>query len=457
MNVQRLDDLVAMLRDSRIDRREFFRRAAALGLSASAIGMALQAAPAFAQASSSGAPQTAADIGAPGITHITTTSKGTIHLYSSWPLSAASKQIGGDAVEAIKMAFEDRGNAAGGYALKYTALDDGIASKNGSWDAGKEAENANTVVNDKDCMTYMGTYNSGAAEISIPILNKADMAMISYANTAVELTKSSPTNEPGFPDKLYPTGKRNYMRVCPADDIQGAAAANWAYNTKKLRRAYVLNDNQIYGKGVATAFADNFKKLGGTVLANQPFDPNQPSYSGLMDLIASKNPDILYVGSIVNLNPAKVLQDMRNKMSADKVVFMGPDGLANQAFIDAAGDAAEGAYITFGGLPPEEMVAKGGAGKDYVDRITKRLGHTPDSYAVYSYEVAAVVVQAIDKAGVNDRAKILDAMFHTEGFRGLLGTWSFGPTGDTTSATISLNVVKNATLTFQQEIHPATT
>ena len=48
------------------------------------------------------------------------------------------------------MALEDFGNAAGGFALEYEALDDGIAANNGGWDAGKETENANKVINDAE-------------------------------------------------------------------------------------------------------------------------------------------------------------------------------------------------------------------------------------------------------------------------------------------------------------------
>ncbi len=43
-------------------------------------------------------------------------------------------------------------------------------------------------------------------------------------------------------------------------------------------------------------------------------------------------------------------------------------------------------------------------------------------------------------------------MFATEGFNGLLGTWSFTDTGDTDSQTISLNVVKDGEITFQENI-----
>ena len=110
-------------------------------------------------------------------------------------------------------------------------------------------------------------------------------------------------------------------------------------------------------------------------------------------------------------------------------MFLGPDGLINQAFIDGAGDAAEGAFVTFAGLPPAELKAPGA---DYVTRITEILGHSPDSYATYAYECTAVV-DAGDRQGPGEGSgAILDAMMATENFHSLLGgTWAFTETGDT--------------------------
>ena len=114
-------------------------------------------------------------------------------------------------------------------------------------------------------MVYMATYNSGAAKISIPIMNEAGMAMISYANTYPGSDQDDRgRTEEGEPDIYYPTGKRNYMRVCPADDIQGARGANWAYDERARKAAYVLDDQSLYGKGVAQVFnGHDFEKLGG--------------------------------------------------------------------------------------------------------------------------------------------------------------------------------------------------
>jgi branched-chain amino acid transport system substrate-binding protein len=433
---RRFESLVKQLQRGMIDRRTFMVRAVALGMTASAIYSGLSRAGLAAAQE-----EKASSIGNPSIPHITTTDKGTIKLYSSWPLTGAYEQIGGDAVQAIKMALDDYGNAAGGFALEFQALDDGIAANNGGWDAGVESANANQVVADADAMVYLATYNSGAAKISIPITNAANLPMISYANTYPGLTKKiEGVTETGEPDIYYASGKRNYMRTVPADDIQGVAGANWAYESKGARKAYVLDDQSLYGHGVAVVFNHAFKELGGEVLGAEGYDPKAPDYQALMTKIADMGPDIVYLGATVDQNAPKVVLDMRSLMPVDQVTFLGADGLINQAFIDGAGDAANGAYVTFAGVPPAELK---GPGADYVTRISAILGHSPDAYATYAYECIAVIVQAIDKAQEKDRGAILDAMMATKDFTDLLGvTWAFTETGDTDAKTMALNLIK---------------
>ncbi len=94
-----------------------------------------------------------------------------------------------------------------------------------------------------------------------------------------------------------------------------------------------------------------------------------------------------------------------------------------------------------------------GPGADYVNRITAILGHSPDAYAVYSYETTVAVIQALDRVAEKDRAKILDNLFATEGFVSLLGgTWSFNDEGDTDSAIIGLAKVEGGKITYQKTI-----
>ena len=432
---RRFDRLVDQLQRGTIDRRTFMVRAIALGATGSAVMSALSRVGRVSAQEGS-----AASIGNPDIAHVEGTDKGLIKVYSSWPRTGSMEGIGVDAYEAAKLAFADFGNMAGGFAIEYVALDSGIAANNGGWDPGVESANANQAIADADCMVYMGTYNSGAAKISIPILNEAGMAMISFANTYTGLTKEFAGNEEGEPGVYYPTGTRNYCRVIAADDIQGALGAQWAIETKGVTKAYVLDDQSLYGHGVADVFNSTLLEMGAEVLGFEGYDPRAPDYQALMTKIADAGPNLVYVGATVENNPSKVLLDMRGLMPADEVIFLGPDGLFTQAFIDGAGDASEGAFITFAGLPANELE---GPGADYFERMSEIVGHIPDGYATYSYDSAVAVIQAIDKVGEKDRELIRDALMTTSNFTSLVGkTWSFNETGDIDNPSMSVNEIK---------------
>ncbi|HET9496279.1 MAG TPA: ABC transporter substrate-binding protein, partial [Chloroflexia bacterium] len=135
----------------------------------------------------------------------TTASGGVIKLVSSLPRTGLSKPQTDDIVAGYNMALEEHGNKAGGFDIVYEDWDDATAQA-GKWDPATEQANATKAANDPDIMAYLGTFNSGAAAIAIPILNKAGLPMVSPANTAPELTK------PGFDDAtlntLYTAGPR---------------------------------------------------------------------------------------------------------------------------------------------------------------------------------------------------------------------------------------------------------
>lgn len=446
------ENLLSDFRAGKVDRRNFVVKAVALGVGLTAIGghlkvAAQDASPAASPAGSLGPGTVGTDV-----EHITTTDKGVIKFYSSWPMAASYEQIGGDSAEAVRMAVELWGAAAGGYAIEYEALDDGVAANNGSWDGVLEAENASIAINDEDCMVYIATYNSGAAEVSIPLTNEAGLAMISPANTAIQLTKENELNPEGYPDVLYPSGKRNYMRVIASDDFQGSSGANYAVNSLSKSRAFVLHDNQTYGRGLGDVFQTTFAELGGEVLGFEAYDPNAPEYQALMSRVASMGPDIVYVGAIVSLNTSKLIQDMREVMpDTEAVTFMGPDGLINQAFVDGAGDAAEGALLTFGGLP---STALEGVGAEWVEMMRERLGHEPDAYASYTFQATVVALNGVDAAANKDRTAILDAMFATQNFQGLSGSWNMTETGDPDTAQLTVNIVTDGEIVFQDMIEP---
>jgi branched-chain amino acid transport system substrate-binding protein len=393
-----------------------------------------------------GCPDPNAPSGSPGSTGSTNTSASgnTVKIISSFPLTGSSVGQTKTIVNAIEQALAETNSTVcdGKLKIEYESLDDATAAS-GKWDPTKEAENANKAVADPNVVAYIGTFNSGAAKISIPILNQANLVMVSPANTAVGLTKAG--GEPGEPDKYYPTGKRNYARVVPADDLQGSAGANWA-KSLGIKRVYVLDDQEVYGKGLADVFKKKAQEIGLQVLGDEGIDPKASDYKALMTKIKASNPDMIYFGGITQNNAGQLIKDMRNVgMTPERVKFMGPDGTFEQALIDAAGKDGEGVYATFGGIPPKQLT---GAGKTWYESYKKKFKAEPEPYAAYGYEAAKVVINAIDKACKSDREAVRQAVLNTKNYQGILGTWSFDANGDTTLTTLSGNTVKNGKWEF---------
>ena len=181
-----------------------------------------------------------------------------IHVYSSLPLEGTSLPQSTAIQDEIKATLD--GQKIGNFTIKYTSLDDASAAKDGDWDPTVEQANANKAVNDPDAMVYIGTYNSGAAKLSIPILNAACLVMFSPANSYPGLTKAvAGVTEPGEPDSYYPAGYRNYARDINTDDVQGAASSEWAFSLGK-KTAYVLDDGQTYGQGIGRCMGPAFRQ-----------------------------------------------------------------------------------------------------------------------------------------------------------------------------------------------------
>jgi branched-chain amino acid transport system substrate-binding protein len=354
-----------------------------------------------------------------------------IKIVSSLPRVGSSKGMSDSVVNAFRQALEEANSAVAGYVIEYEDLDDADPAR-GAWDPDREAENANRAAADPDVMVYLGPLNSGAAKVSIPILNRVDLAMISPGNTYPGLTKPG-KGEPDEPGVYYPTGRRNYARVIPADDLQGAVAANWA---KQLgaTRVYVLDDGELYGHGIAVVFAESATGLGLTVAGGpEGIDPKAADYRALAGGIRAAGADLVFFGGKTETNAGQLIKDLRAELGREAMI-MGPEGIYEQAFLDQAGEAAEGVYITFPGVGPSKLSGKGA---EWYDAYRAKYGSEPEPAAPYGYEAARVALDAIRRAGVKDRPAIRDAVFATTDFDGVLGVWSFDPHGDTTLTTMS--------------------
>ena len=367
---------------------------------------------------------------------------GTIKIISSLPRTGSSNAVTGAMVNGILLALAEAGNKVGPFTLTYEDWDDASAKK-GDWDPEVEAANADKAVKDPNIMVYIGTYNSGAAKIAMPVLSRAGLVMISPANTYPGLTKPG-MGEANEPDIYRPSGKLDFFRVVPADDIQGAMGARWM---KQLgaKSVYVLDSRDLYGRGLADVFEQTAGDIGLRVLGHEGMDPKAQEYKSLMTKIKALNPDFIYFGGTTATNPGQLAKDMVAVGLSAK--FMAPDGCFDSAFINAAGAANlnDRAFITFGGVPPDKLT---GLGAKFVESYRAMYKKEPEAYGVYGYVAAQVALAAITKAGVKDREAIRAAVQAYKTDDSALGPFSFDKNGDTTMMMMSGNAVKNGKFEF---------
>lgn len=367
---------------------------------------------------------------------------GALKIVSSLPRTGSANAQTTTIVNGIKMAVDEVGGKVGAFTVTYEDWDDASAKK-GDWDPEVEAGNADKAVGDKDVVAYIGTYNSGAAMISMPVLNKAGLLMVSPANTYPALTKPG-TGEAHEPDAYRPSGKVTYFRVVPADDMQGAVGARWAQKMG-AKAVYILHDNGLYGKGVAAVFQQTAEDIGLRVIAFEAIDPKAQEYKSLMTKVKEAAPDFVYYGGTTQTNAGQLVKDFVAVGATGKIMV--PDGCFEEAFIQAAGaeNANDRVFVTFGGVPPEKLT---GQGAEFVKAYRAKFGAEPEAYAVYGYMSAKVALDAIKAAGVKDRGAISAAAAKVAYEDSALGKFSFTEHGDTTMATMSGNTVKGGKFEF---------
>lgn len=367
---------------------------------------------------------------------------GTLKIVSSLPRTGSANAQTGSIVNGIRMAIAEVGGSIDGYAIEYEDWDD-ASPQRGNWDPTVEAQNANKAVTDPAVVGYIGTFNSGAAKIAMPELNKAGLVMISPANTYSGLTKPGlgEANEPAI---YRPSGAVNYFRVVPTDDLQGAVAAEHVAGSG-AKQVFILHDRELYGKGIADVFQKRAKELGLEVSGFEGIDTKASNYKSLCQKIKFSKADAVFFGGTTQSNGGQVAKDLRSVGFTGMLVV--PDGCCEEAFIQAAGAAnLEGnTFVTFGGLPPSELT---GRGAEFREGYRKMFGVDPEAYAVYGYEAARALLDGIRRAPTKDRAAILKAVAQTKDFDGALGRWSFDENGDTTNRVMSINSVKDGKFVF---------
>ena len=381
----------------------------------------------------------------------------TINIYSSLPLQGATSAQTIPTVNGIKLALAEAGGKAGQFTVNYTSLDDSTAAK-GSYDLGQCAANARKVATDPKAVAYLGEFNSGCTEVSLPILNEAGVPMISPANTYVGLTTSlAGASAPGEPQKYYPTGNRTYLRIVPRDSIQGASDL-LAMKQAGCTKVAVANDKTPYGAGIAQIVELEKGFYGVTVVSNTGIDPTAPNFRSYAATIKGQGADCFFFGGVTANGGVQIVKDVHAAIPTAKI--FGPDGVCTGAWTNAkmGGVPASIDPLIQCTVATQDLKAYPG-GRTFLAAYKAKYGvSNPDPYAIYGYEDMKLVLDTIKSLGAQGSSKsaLLKALFAITARPSVLGTYGFDKNGDTTLKSYGLyKVGSDGNVVFYKTLTPS--
>ncbi|MFF1690141.1 MULTISPECIES: branched-chain amino acid ABC transporter substrate-binding protein [unclassified Streptomyces] len=342
------------------------------------------------------------------------------------PLTGQNSATGLGIQGGVQIAVNDanKNNTVPGVTFKVQALDDKAIPAQGQ-------SNATQLVQNNDVLGVVGPLNSGVATQMQQVFATANLVEISPSNTAPELTQG----------KNWQTSKsrpfKTYFRTATTDALQGGFAADYAYNTLKKRKVFVVDDKQTYGAGLAKLFKAGFTKAGGKVTGQDHINTGDTDFSALVTKIKNSKADLVYYGGQYD-ESEKLTKQLKD--GGAKVPLFGGDGMFSDTYIQTAGKTSEGDLATSVGQPVDSLPSAA----DFIKKY-KASGLKGDygTYGGYSYDAATAIIKAIGnvvkdgKVPSDARAKIVGEVQKTK-FDGIAGPVSFDQYGDTTNKQLTV-------------------
>lgn len=286
---------------------------------------------------------------------------------------------------------------------------------------------------DRDRVHYIvGEICSSA---SIPLARVAEqegVLMISPGSTNLDVTKNTDGSV------------RSYVfRSCFTDAYQGLVASNFVLNGLKAQKVFILySTDENYSVELAGSFKQAFTSNGGTLVGEATFESQETDFKSILELIASKNPDVVYFPAYYST--ANLVFRQAKDMGL-KAVFVGGDGWESSE-LDL--NAAEGYYFTthFSTASTQPATQK------WIERYLNIYDAEPDSFAALTYDAVNMLFNAIVQAGVDDPAVVKDVLASLT-FEGVTGKISFDKLHNPTKPAM-LILVKDGKLQYVEDVLP---
>ena len=338
-----------------------------------------------------------------------------IHIDCWLVVAGPDTSLGTDSKIGVEIAIDDKGGKLLGHPIKLTTEDTGCNAEGGQAAATK-------IAADPTVVAAVGSSCSSEARPGAPILWKAGIATVSPSNTAPYLT--DPKRGPEYD---------GYLRTAHNDKVQGAVAAEFAIKELKVKRAATIHDGSVYAEQLQAVFAETFKKLGGTITAQEAVAPTDTDMHPVLTKIATGKPQFIYLPIFIAAG-GHITRQSKEVSGLEKAYLMGADGMFSPDYYKAAGDAAIGVFHS-----SPDFSAFGAGYKSFIEKYEKKYGQKPIApFHAHAYDAAMMVFAAIEKVAKKSpdgtlcigRKALRDALYATKNFKGLTGNLTCNQYGD---------------------------
>jgi branched-chain amino acid transport system substrate-binding protein len=354
-----------------------------------------------------------------------------ITLGTALVITGSDASLGLDSQYGAQAAVDLRGEVLGREVV-LDNQDDGCSA-----DGGTAA--ANLLASKPEIVAVIGTSCSSAGVPAAQILSERGILIVSPSNTAPSLTAEE-------------THQEFYARTAHNDEIQGAAMAEFACTELGVTTAATIHDGSPYAEQLQQVFADSFQETcDGTVTTQEAITEGQTDFAPVLNGIATSNdgaaPEFLYY-PIFTAEGALITQQARDISGMADTVLAGADGMFNPDFLAAAGDDAEGMYLS----GPDLAFSGDFYEETFKPAYTEASGEEePISvFHAHAFDAVNMVLDAIEAVAIEEdgtlfipRTALKEAFFSTSNYEGITGNLTCDETGDCADAKISVSQVQD--------------
>lgn len=305
-----------------------------------------------------------------------------------------------------------------------------------SYDTQGKSEEAVTVVTklvtqDKVSLV-LGEVASSRSLAAAPVAQQYGIPMISPSSTNPKVTQVG----------------NNIFRVCFIDPFQGSVMAKFAINNLKLKKAAIFRDiKSDYSVGLANFFSDEYKKLGGEVVADVAYSGGDVDFKSQLTAIKAKKPDVLFVPGYYT--EVGIVARQAKELGL-KSTLLGGDGWDSEKLTEIGGEAILGGYFS-NHYSHED---KNPVVQNFVTNYKAKFGEIPNGLAAMGYDAAIVAIDAAKRATDLAPKSIRDAIAQTKNFQGVTGIITINEERNAVKPAVVLKVAGNNEFHYVTTVNP---